>query len=185
MDDSNIIALFRERNEDAIAETRQKYGAYCHSIAYHILRNHEDAEECVSDAYVRLWNCIPPQRPQMLSAFLGKITRNLALNRYAHLHAKKRCAENTQLFEEADEMMAGGRWTGDAADEIALADLIGRFLKTLSPKARTVFIRRYWYFDTVSEIAEHLFLREGTVKVILSRTKEKFRAYLEKEGILL
>lgn len=184
MEDHDIVTLYWERSETAIQETDQKYGKYCYAIAYNILYSHEDAEECVNDTYVKAWDTMPPERPVRLSAYLGTITRNIALNRYAHDHAGKR---NTHLTEVYDEAAAAVPDTDmeDLADELALREVINTFVAALPRETRVIFVRRYWYFSTVKDIAKDYGLPEGTVKSILSRTRKRFREHLEKEGIYL
>ena len=182
MEDRQIIELYFDRNEQAIAETQKKYGAYCHTVAIGILTSREDAEECVNDTYLHAWNAIPPQRPQFLSAFLAKITRNLALNRYAYKHADKRNIHLTEIYDEATEPFAD---SADMLDEMILREAINTFLASLSAETRILFMRRYWYMSPVKQIAHDYGLPEGTVKSILSRTRKKFKDYLEKEGIYL
>ncbi|MBR0327386.1 MAG: sigma-70 family RNA polymerase sigma factor [Clostridia bacterium] len=184
MDDKKIIELYFARSEDAIAETDKKYGAYCVSIARSILSNAEDAEECVNDAYLGVWNSIPPAFPRVLSAFIGRIVRNIALNRLAMLSASKRTRTAEVVYEEAEELIPDTSGE-DVSAEIALRDAINGFLASLPKRTRIVFMRRYWYFCSVSEIAEGMGMTEANVKVLLLRTRKKFKAYLEKEGITL
>ncbi len=184
MTDSQIIDLYWERQEAAISETDKKYGRYCYAIAYNILYSNEDAEECVSDTYGKAWQSIPPHKPNKLSAFLGKITRNLALNRYAYEHAAKRNAPGIAVLAESQEG-TGVQTEDHFTDEIALKDVINRFMEGLPRETRIIFLRRYWYFCTIEEIAKGCKLPQGTVKSILARTRKKFRDFLKKEGIVL
>ena len=187
MEDKQIVDLFWARSESAISETDKKYRRYCHSIAYNILNSREDSDECVNDAYIRAWNTIPPQKPERLSAFLGKITRNLALNRYSRSHAQKRSVNMELAYEEAREVSSHMR--GSDADsfayEYALKTAINSFVSSLPRETRIIFVRRYWYLSPISEIARDYDIPEGTVKSILSRTRNKFGEYLYKEGISL
>lgn len=185
MEDLNIIELYWQRAETAIEETSKKYGAYCHTIAYNILYSDRDAEECVNDTYLRAWNAMPPKKPQCLVAFLGRITRNLALNRYVHENAKKRSGTADLIFEELEGAIPTPGTNADISDELALKAAVNGFLKSLKPKSRTVFFQRYWYFMSVKEIAYQNSITENSVKVSLLRTREKFKLYLEKEGIIL
>ncbi len=180
MDDREIIALYWERSETAIRETDRKYGKYCHAIAYNILYSKEDAEECVNDTYLKAWDSMPPEKPGRLSAFLGKITRNIALNRYAYDHADKRNVSLTEVYDEAAEPFAD---PSNMLDEMILRDTINAFLASLPAETRILFMRRYWYMSPVKQIAKDYGLPEGTVKSILSRTRKRFKDYLEKEGI--
>ncbi len=185
MDDREIVERYFLRDESAIAETEAKYGRYCHSIAYHILYSHEDSEECVNDTWLRAWNAMPPHRPQRLSAFLGKITRNLALNRYERQTAEKRGGGETVVaIDELAECLPEKEGE-DVANELALRQAINRFLRHLPERSMIIFLRRYFYFLSVGEIADGLSVSESFVKVTLLRTRNKFKAFLEKEGIFL
>lgn len=182
MEDHDIVTLYWDRSEAAILETEQKYGKYCYTIAYNILYSHEDAEECVNDTYVKAWDTMPPEKPTRLSAYLGTITRNIALNRYAHDHAQKRNVHLTEVYDEAAAAMS--EVSGDTlADEIALRDAINAFVAALPRETRIIFVRRYWYFSSVKDIAKDYGIPVGTVKSILSRTRKRFKEHLEKEGI--
>jgi len=186
MDDSKIIDMYFARNEAALTETKNKYGKYCYYIAYNILKSEQDAEECVNDTYLNAWNSIPPNRPSRLAAYLGKITRNLALNRYVHLNAKKRDDRNKIILNEINEIIPDTNSDGrNVSDELALKQAINKFLASLPKKYRIIFVRRYWYLSDIKEIATDLGLKESNVKVILHRTRNNFRAYLEKEGITI
>ena len=180
LSDSEIVSLYWARSETAIEETERKYGSYCYTVAYNVLYCKEDAEECVNDTWLRAWQSMPPEAPRFLSAFLGKITRNLALNRYAHDHAEKRNRHLTEIYDEAAEPFSDGR---DMVEEIILQDAVNRFLQGLSRETRILFLRRYWYMSPLRDIAKDYGLPEGTVKSILSRTRRKFKEFLEKEGI--
>lgn len=181
--DNEIIALYWNRSETAIAETEKKYGKYCRSIAYGILRSDGDAEECVNDAYVKVWNVIPPQKPQRLSAFIGAIIRNIALNRYERDRAQKRYSGIEAVLDEVSEFVPNGDSQNEISDDIAIKDAINRFLSDLSVKERVMFVRRYWYMSTVKEIAGDYGYSESKVKVTLMRVRNRFKEYLEKEGI--
>lgn len=181
MEDSKIVELYWERSEDAISQTKSKYGRYCHSIAYNILHSDEDAEECVNDTYVRAWSAIPPQRPTKLSAFLGKITRNIALDRYDASTAKKRDGTVALVLDEIAECVPDTDIA--VADEYILKDTINGFLRSLPQRTRIVFMRRYWYLCSVEEIARDLDMSESNVKVTLMRTRTRFREYLVRKGI--
>lgn len=182
MDDKNIVELFWGRSEDALKETQSKYGKYCTSIACNVLGSREDAEECVNDAYLRLWNAIPPARPNSLKAFLGKIVRNVSLDRYDANTAAKRFDSSTELaFYELEECIPDTE--APISDELALRTAINGFLATLPKRTRIVFMRRYWYLCSAKQIAESMGMSESNVKVTLLRTRQKFKEYLEKEGI--
>lgn len=186
MDDRQIIALYNERSEAALSETVKKYGRYCRTVAYNILYNEEDSEECVNDTWLRAWESIPPQCPERLSAFLGKITRNLALNRYKHNTREKRGGGQTLLvLEELVECVPGADSTEEAVEEALLVDVLNRFLEELPAEKRKIFMRRYWYLSSVKEIAEDFGLSESNVKMTLLRLRSKLKQTLEKEGIIL
>lgn len=185
MEDKKIVELYWERSETAIAQTQDKYGRYCHCIAYNILYSNEDAEECVNDTYLRAWDSMPPHRPERLSAFLGKITRNLALDRYDRARAQKRSAGIELALDELGECIPDSKGEMPISDEIALRDAINSFLASLPTQTRKVFVRRYWYLSAVKDIACDLEMSESNVKVLLLRTRQRFRSYLEKEGIVI
>lgn len=183
LEDKRIVELYWERCEDAIAETEKKYGRYCHYIAYNILYSDLDAQECVNDTYIKAWGAMPPHKPERLSAFLGKITRNIALNRYSHNNAEKRRANTELILREAGDFIPSYTTDGAIDDEIVLKDAINKFLASLPQDTRIVFVRRYWYFSTVKDIASDYGIPEGTVKSVLSRTRKRFKDFLVKEGI--
>ena len=186
MDDRQIIQLYNERSEAAVSETADKYGKYCYSVAYHILYNEQDSEECVNDTYLRTWEAIPPQCPVNLPAFLGKITRNLALNRYKQNAAKKRGGGQTMMaLEELAECVPGTDSTEEVVGEALLVEVLNRFLEDLPTEKRKLFLRRYWYLCSVKEIAEDFNLGESNVKMTLLRIREQLKSVLEKEGITL
>ena len=181
MNDKTIIDLFFERSEEAISETSKRYGALSESIAYGILKNREDAEECVNDSYLALWNSIPPNRPHSLAAYISKITRNISLNRQKEKKAKKRGGgELDAVLEEVEHILSD---SGDILDELVLKDTLNRFLSGLNVKKRKIFMQRYWYMLSVEEIAENFSMSEGSVKMSLMRTREELRNFLKKEDI--
>ncbi len=184
MTDARIIELYFERSERAISETDTKYGSYCRSIAYNILHNREDSEESVNDTYLRAWNSMPPERPDILSAFLGKICRRLSIDRWRRDRAKKRGGGEVPLaLEELDYCIPAG--SGDPAEELELKELqrlYERFLNALPAVERRVFLCRYFYMDPISAIALRFGFTESKVRSMLHRTREKFRTLLEKEG---
>ena len=182
MDDAQIIELFFARSEDAVAAVSDRYGGYCLTIAQRIVPTPEDAEECVSETWLRAWNAIPPQRPKILRLFLGKITRNVSLNRLAAETAAKRGGHEAAAALEELEEVVGTDAVEEAADAAELERCIAAFLASQTPQSRKVFLRRYYHFDTTAEIARRCCLREANVLVILSRTRAALRAHLEKEG---
>ncbi len=186
MDDSKIIELYWERSENAIAETAKKYSNYCRRISYNILRNDEDAEECVNDTYLNAWNSMPPHRPNRLSTFLGKITRNLSLNKYKQYTAKKRGSGQTELvLSELEECIPGATDVEQAVDEIILTEALNRFLANQPQKKRIVFSQRYWYLMPIKEIAEQWSMSESQTKSMLFRIRNELKLHLEKEGITI
>ena len=186
MDDKQIIELYQKRSEAAISETADKYGKYCYYIAYHILYDQLDSEECVNDTYLRVWEAIPPQCPEKLSAFLGKITRNLALNRYKyHLREKRGNGQTELVIDELNECIPASNSTVEAVEEHLLVELLNQFLYSLPAQKRIIFLRRYWYMSSIQEIAKDFGFSESKVKMILLRTRNKLKQVLEKEGIVL
>lgn len=186
MDDSKIVELFFDRSELAISETGKKYGRYCHYIAYNILRNNEDAEECVNDTYLRAWNSIPPKRPNKLQTYLGKITRNLALNMLEKSTAQKRGKGQIPLvLDELAECIPDKRSSTDIVEDLYVKELLDRFLDVLPAETRKIFVRRYWYMSPVKEIAREYNLTESKVTVTLFRTRKKLKEFLEEEDCYL
>lgn len=182
MEDSQIIKLFLARNEDAIRRTDDTYGRRLYHLADGILRSGPDAEESVSDTYLRAWNTIPPKRPQYFFAYLAKICRNFALDRLDWKNAAKRGAEVVSLTQEMENCIPDSQ-QDRVLDGKELGRILDAFLRSLTPENRVVFLRRYWYVDTVAEIAVRYGLSESAVQMRLSRTKAKLSTYLEKEGI--
>lgn len=186
MDDSKIIELYWDRSEQAISETSKKYGRYCHYIAYNILHNDEDSEECVNDTYLRAWDSIPPQRPNKLQTFLGKITRNLSLNKWEKLSAEKRGAgQISVVLDELTECIPAEEDTTNTVENMVIRNVLDRFLDELPTDTRKMFVRRYFYMSPVKEIANEYGLSESKVTVTLFRTRKKLKTALEKEGISL
>lgn len=186
MDDSAIIDLYWAREERALVETERKYGSYCWTIAHNILKNREDTEECVNDTYMKAWNAMPPQRPHILSTFLGRITRNLSLDRYKASRAGKRGGGQLPLaLEELGGCIPDTTGVEKQLADAELARCIDRFLRNLPDKECCIFLRRYWYVDSVADIARRCHMAEGSVKSSLYRTRQKLRTYLEQEGISL
>ncbi len=186
MEDAAIVALYWARDEAAITESSGKYGPFCRTIALNILNAREDAEECVNDTWLRAWNAIPPAKPSPLRAFFGRITRNLSLDRFRAAKAQKRGSGTVELiWEELGECTGGGESVEGAFDAQETARVLTRFLEGQPPLQRQLFMRRYWFGDSISDIARRFALREGTVKSKLFRTREKLRLTLEKEGVEL
>ena len=186
MDDAKIVQLYWDRNEQAISVTANKYGNYCTSIAINILGNREDAEECVNDTYMNAWNSMPPHRPNILSTFLGKIVRNLSFNRYKHNTADKRGGgELPVVLDELSDLVSGKDDVEQESKHKELVKSIDAFLDTLSPEKRSIFISRYWYTDSISEIAVRHGMNDGAVSMTLNRLRLKLHNYLLERGFEL
>jgi len=186
MDDSKIIELYFDRSEQAISETAKKYGRYCHYIAFQILHNTEDSEECVNDTYFRAWNAIPPKRPDRLRTFLGKITRNLSLNKWEKQTAQKRGSGQTeQVLEELMECIPADTNVEKVIEDKYVLEILNDFLDKLPTDKRKLFVRRYFYLSSIKEIARDYGLSESKVTVTLFRTRQMLKEVLEKEGIIL
>ena len=186
MDDESIVQLYWYRNESAITESANKYGAYCTSIAHNILLNMADAEECVNDTWLHAWNAMPPHKPSILSTFLGKITRNLSFNLYKKLHREKRGGNNIEVaLDELEECVSGNNDTEKQWEEKELRESINQFVLSLPIEKRRMFILRYWYVDSISEIAKHMGISENNVSVSLNRIRKKLRVYLIERGFEL
>lgn len=186
MEDSAIIDLYWAREERALTETDEKYGGMCRSIAYNILQSREDTEECVNDTWFRAWSTMPPKRPNVLSAFLSRITRNLSLDRYKAARAGKRGGgQMTLALEELGDCVPAGNSVEEAVELAELTRVLDRFLRDLPEKECCIFLRRYWYVEGTREIADRYEMAEGSVKSTLHHTRQKLRARLEKEGVAL
>lgn len=186
MDDHQIIDLYWQRDDSAIRETSTKYGAYCFSIAEHILNCREDSEECVNDTWLHTWNSIPPQRPNVFRMYLAKITRNLSFNRYQEKCAVKRGGGEINLvLDELTECLAGVPDAAERYQQKELEQRINSFARNLPVRDGNIFIRRYFFTEPVSQIAKRYHLTENNVMVILCRTRRKLRVFLEKEGYVL
>lgn len=186
MNDLAIVELYWIRSEQAISETSSKYGNFCHGISYNILHNEQDAEECVNDTWLRAWNSMPPKRPSRLSIFLGRITRNLSLDKYRNYNAEKRLMTRTAVaLDELEECISGGDNVLEAVEEMILTESIERFLYSVSEEKRNVFIRRYWYLDSIKEISIAYGISENKTASLLFRMREQLKKHLMKEGIEL
>ena len=181
MQDGQIVELYFARKEEAIAATSAKYNSYCMQIAMNILHNREDSEECVNDTYLAAWNSIPPQRPEKLAAYLGRLTRNLSLNRYKSMNAARRGGGELALsLTELDECIADSSAEHNAEDT---GKLISEFLYTQQKETRQVFVRRYFYNDSIADIADRFGMSDSKVKSMLHRTRLALKAYLEEHDI--
>ena len=184
VEDEEIVRLYWERSETAIEETAQKYGTYCHTIARNILYSDGEAEECVNDTYWNAWNSMPPHRPKVLRTFLGKLTRNTALNRYESNHAEKRGKGQVPLvLEELEECLSSGDGLDHLADELALTEVLNQFLEELPAEQRKLFMGRYWYFRSIRELARSSHSTESKVKMSLLRARNALKQRLEQEGL--
>lgn len=184
MDDTRIIALYFQRNEDAIVQTDAKYGGYCFSIARNILYSPEDAGEAVNDTWLAAWNAIPPHTPHRLSAFLGKITRRISINRFLSACADKRGGGEVPLaLEELSECIPSPMDVEKELEEAELNRMLNSFVRALPETERRVFVLRYWYMESVDNIAQRFGFSQSKVKSMLFRTRNKLRTELQKEGI--
>lgn len=186
MKDTEIMDLYWARDERAIHETQHRYGRYCYSIAYNILKDREDSDECVNDTWLRAWNVIPPRRPDRLELFLGTITRNLSFDKWKGKHAMKRGSGGvTVALDELVECVPDRHNTEEEVEAAELERLINSFLHSLPERECNVFLRRYWYVEEYSEIAKRYGIKLNTVKTILFRTRARLKDFLEKEGVTL
>ena len=183
MQDKDIVRLFLERSDSAVAAAEKKYRGYCYKVALNILGSGEDADYCVNEAFLKAWETIPPQQPRILSAFLAKITRNCAINMLKQSAAQKRGGGEAELvFDEISEMVSGNSDVERDAENRELINEINRFLTKLPAMKRDIFICRYWYCDSVRDIAAQFSTTENSVSVILNRTRKKLREHLQKRG---
>lgn len=183
MDDETIISLYWARDENAIAETSSKYGRLCNYIAGNILAYREDREECINDTYLAVWNTIPDKHPNNFSVYIGRITRNLALKKYEYISAAKRTPTAVTSLEELSDCVSG---TNSIESEIAkkhIENTLNKFLWRLDEKKRNIFIRRYWYLDSIETICGYTGFSQSKVKSMLYQMRCKLRKYLESEGI--
>ena len=185
MEDKEIVDLYWNRIEDAIPQTDEKYGRYLGKISMNILCNNEDSEECINDTYLETWNAIPPHRPERLSTYLGKICRNIAINIYEKLNAAKRGGSETPLCLDELEDVVSGRDMLEGFEAALLTKTINKFLESVKPQDRIIFVKRYFYMCPVKEIAKECGVSESKVKMTLLRTREKLKVFLEKEGFEL
>ena len=186
MDDNGIIQLYWDRNDQAISATSEKYGHYCKAIAKNILNNEEDAEECVNDTYLNAWNSMPTHWPEQLATFLGKITRNLSFNKYKRDHAEKRGGgEITFVLDKLTDCVSDVDTVEQTIDRQELSKDINSFVKSLPIEKRNIFVRRYWYADSISDIASDYGMLQGTVSKTLERTRKQLKAYLTERGFEL
>ena len=183
MEDSQIIALFQNRSETAIRELSAKYGPLCIKLAFNILGDIHDAEECVSDAYLVLWNQIPPEEPKPLSAYLIAVVRNIALNRYDYNTAHQRNSSYSIALQEIEGCLPSPATVESDYLAKETTRLIDQFLRNQDQKARVLFVRRYWYGDSIEELSSLFGISKHQVSVRLHRIREKLKKYLRKEGV--
>ncbi len=183
MDDSKIIELLWNRDESGIDETRRKYGGYCYSVAYNILGDRHDSEEAVNDTYLGVWNAIPPHKPDIFSSFIARITRNISLKIWRYKYAQKRGCSMAESLEELGDCIPASSSIENEIETKELSVHIDAFLRTLKENDRVVFLRRYWFCDSIADIAKRFGSSESKVKMQLYRTREKLLKYFEKEGI--
>ncbi len=177
-----IVELFYARDEQAIAALSEKYGSVCKQLANNIVKNVADAEECVNDAYLAAWNTIPPEKPDPLRTYLFRIVRNIATAKYHANTSAKRNHYYDMALEELEHSLADVRTVEEALSETELSNLLDRFLDTLERESRVMFVRRYWYSDSIPQIAERFRMSENNVSVRLLRIRNKLKKYLKKEG---
>ncbi len=182
MEETEILDMFFCRSENAIVELEKKYGKICRRIAYNILHNQNDADECLNDTYLGAWNTIPPNRPDSLKAYICKIARNTALKRLEYAMADKRNCESVIPFEELGENFVS---FSDDVDQSSVTDTINKFLRGLKKDARVMFVKRYYFAESIGDIAVQFGISENNVSVKLTRIRKKLKQYLEKEGFVL
>ena len=185
MNDSQIVNMYWERNEKAVEETQKKYGSFCYSVAYSILCNEEDAKESVNDTYLDAWNSIPPHKPSVLSAFLGKITRRISIDKWRNKNAARRGGgQITDTLDELAECIPDSNGIEKQLEEKALNETINSFIKSLPKKEQKIFICRYWYLDSIKSISEQFGFSQSKVTSMLFRIREKLRKILMEEGFI-
>ena len=184
MDDQQIVELYWQRNETAIERTAEKYGKYCYSVAYNILGDASDSEESVNDTYLDAWNSIPPHRPSVLSAFLGKITRRTAIDKWRRRSADKRGGGQVpDALDELSECIPDKQGVESSFEAKQLNEVINDFIRGLPETEQKVFVRRYWHVESIQTIAEKFGFSQSKVKSMLFRTRDKLRDRLSREGL--
>ncbi len=185
MEDERLIELFWNRSENAILETATKYGLYLQKISMNILKSAEDAKECVNDTYFKVWNSIPPQRPGMFQSWIGRIARNISFDRYKREHAQKRGGKGFDILLSELADCIPDQNSGKESEDEEIREILNLFLQELKKESRMIFVRRYWYGDSIGEIALRFELKESKVKTSLYRSRNRLRTHLEKGGIVL
>ena len=183
MEDEEIINLYWNRQEKAIYETDKKYGRYCNTISFNILQNSEEAKECVNDTYLKTWNSIPPQKPNILKAYLGRIARNLAINQYERKKAKRRDYTLEIALEELNECISSNNNVEKELNYKELVKALNNFLSELSQDKRKIFLERYWYLYSIKEISSNNKISESNAKIILLRMRNQLKNYLKEGGL--
>lgn len=183
MQDEKIVELYWQRDETAIQETQLKYDRYLHKIAFNILEDEEDSKESVNDSYLAAWNSMPPHKPVTLSTYLGKLTRRISIDVFRKKNRQKRqCSQYTLSLTELEECVSAGDTTIEVVEARVLGEALSRFLRDISEEARHVFLGRYYFLDTVRDVADYCHMSEAKVKSLLYRTRLELKTYLEKEG---
>lgn len=185
MDDKQIIELYFERNEQAIKETQNKYGAFCHRIAMNILGIHEDAEECVNDTYYSVWKQIPPTVPEVFKVYLGRITRNLSISRFRAMRAKKRYSSMEIMLSELNDCVPSSSNVEQTIEVMQLSDYISEWLDSLPEEDCALFVRRYWFGDEVQELAKKCGITAAKMAQRMLRLRKSLKAALEQKGVAL
>lgn len=185
MEDEEIVALYWARSEDAIRESERKYGPFCRTLAQNILSIREDAEECVNDTWYHAWNAMPEERPRYLRAWLGKVVRNLALDLWQRNHAKKRYGGMFLLLSELEDCVPAPGTVEEAADAAELGRIISRWLNTLPPEDRLLFVRRYWNGQALNDLAREMGFSPAKLAQKMHRLRLNLKKALEKEGVRL
>lgn len=183
MEDAEIVELYWARDEDAVGQTKTKYGAYLNRVAYNILSDLEDSQECVSDTLLAAWRSMPDNRPKNLRTYLGKITRQVSIDLYRRRNRMKRYASEYAIsLEELGDSFTDGRTPEDELNARLLTETVNRFLRTLPDEARNTFIGRYYFFDSIKNVARYCGMSESKCKSMLYRTRQSLKVYLQKEG---
>ena len=185
MDDKMIVELFWNRTEKAIEETDIKYGKLCRCIATNILENDQDSEECINDTYLAAWNSMPDNRPKSLCSYICKITRNLALKKYEYNHAQKRNSNLELALDELENYLQKGRSVEEEFEAEQIGKIISKFLRSIKYRDRNIFLRRYWFLDSIKDISSLFKISESKVKSSLYRTRKRLKKYLLEEGVVL
>ena len=183
MEDNKIIELYWNRNEKAIIETQKKYGNYCNTIAYNILQNKEDSKEALNDTYLKVWNSIPNEKPNIFKLFLARIIRNISIHKYNNLKAKKRNSNMEIVLEELEECLPSTETIEAKTEYNELVNYLNTFLKQLPLQKRKIFLDRYWYLSSIKDISSKNKMKENNVKVMLFRLIKDLKDYLNERGV--